>query len=73
MVFPASPDPFSCNTQSISVTVVDDDVVEAVESVELRAMYVALTESGRRRTVTSNTLMFSIQDNGDSEGRKWEL
>lgn len=55
-------------TFSISVMIVDDDVVESVESLGLVATTTLPSDNGRDVTVSSNMLFISIMDNADS---KW--
>lgn len=65
VIFPASL--ATCSTMPISVTIVDDDVVEVIELLELEASYITQTMSGREVMIRSEKLTLSIQDNGDSK------
>lgn len=66
VIFPASL-AATCFTMPISVTIIDDDVVEVIELLELEASYITQSISGREAMIRSEKLTLSIQDNGDSK------
>ena len=57
----------NCTQQTFSLTILDDDIVEGVESLNLQASYLLMDQTGREDIVMSTTLSIAIQDNRDSE------